>query len=121
MPNENQTPPRLTFDAWAVVFERSLTDDEELLTEGVFALTGLCARMVAQFKAEWAESGGLIAPIVSPTVRMDADSYYLDAVVYLPACDDVEAALSLAIGRIQTFYDDGGLSGSFVISGRVSG
>ena len=120
MPNENETPPRLTFDAWEVVFERSLHDDEELLTAEPYRLPSLCARMVAQFKAEWAESGGLIAPIVSPTVRMDADSYYLDVVVYLPACDDVEAALSLAIGRIQTFYDDGGLGGSFVISGRVA-
>ena len=120
MPNENEPPPRLTFDAWEVVFERSLHDDEELLTAEPYRLPSLCARMVAQFKAEWAESGGLIAPIVSPTVRMDADSYYLDVVVYLPACDDVEAALSLAIGRIQTFYDDGGLGGSFVISGRVA-
>lgn len=121
MPNENETPPRLTFDAWEVVFERSLHDDEELLTAEPYRLPSLCARMVAQFKAEWADAGGLIAPIVSPTVRMDADSYYLQAIVYLPACDDVEADLGLAVARIQDFYDEGGISGQFVISGRVSG
>ena len=126
--------PRLTFDAWRVVFERSLSDDEELLMTGPLAdRKGLCElnrRMERQFVAEWRECGdvlrrtgslaaGLLAPVVEEAVSMDADSYYLTAVVYLPACVDSEAALGVAVDRIQSFYDEGSLSGHFVVSGRV--